>query len=38
VTFVNGEAVDGNGETANLPNDGQMLEAAKENTKEKNAA
>jgi hypothetical protein len=31
VTFVNGEAVD-------LPNDGQILEAAKEITKEKNAA
>jgi hypothetical protein len=38
VTFVNGEAVDGNGETANLPNDGQMLETAKEITREKNAA
>jgi transposase-like protein len=31
VTFVNGEAVV-------MPNDGQMLEAAKENTKEKTAA
>jgi transposase-like protein len=38
VTFVNGEAVDGNGETANLPNDAQTIEAAKENTREKNAA
>jgi hypothetical protein len=38
VTSVNGEAVDGNGETANLPNDAQTLETAKEITREKNVA